>query len=423
MKLLRWHLETTMTESLFGTIEPYAGDPILSLHETFKADARPDKVNLGIGIYTNEEGKVPVLPSVRTAHDRIGFSERPYLPIEGHPHYRDAVQSLVFGASHGAIAENRIATIQTIGGTGAVGISADFLAKHCPGRIVFISDPSWENHHGLFQRAGFRTTTYPYWNPSSRSLNFEGMLKALEAAGSGAIVVLQPVCHNPTGVGLSGEQQTTLTEMLVSKRHIVIFDMAYQGFGAGLDEDASFVRRYAERASCLVANSFSKNFSLYGERCGGLSIVCRDRSEADLVLGQLRLAVRRSYSSPPMTGGLLVATVLGDEELRAQWIQEVARMRRRINAMRRLLAQHIRSLSNEEVDTDFLLTQRGMFSFTGLAEPQVRAMREHDGVYLVKSGRMCIAGITQANAPKVAASFVAASNAARKDPSVTPTQL
>ncbi|MEZ0172159.1 aromatic amino acid transaminase [Microvirga sp. TS319] len=394
-----------MTQSLFGHVEPFAGDPILSLNDSFKADPRNEKVNLSIGVYTDEKGRIPVLGSVRSAYERIGFAERPYLPMDGHPGYRDGVQKLVFGAAHPALKDKRVATIQTIGGTGAVGIAADFLAKHTPDRTVLVSDPTWENHHGLFQRAGFKTTTYPYWDRARRSVDFDGMIKALEGADSGSIVVLQPVCHNPTGVDLSEEQQAAVTDVLVAKGHIAVFDMAYQGFGTSVEADAGFVRRYAERASCLVANSFSKNFSLYGERCGGLSIVCRDADEAERVLGQLKLAVRRSYSSPPMTGGLLVATVLGSDELRTQWIGEVDEMRTRMDSMRKLLAGQIRALSNE-VDVSFLLNQRGMFSFTGLSEQQVRAMREKDGVYLVGSGRMCVAGLNEENVPKVAQSFV-----------------
>ncbi|PVE24672.1 aromatic amino acid aminotransferase [Microvirga sp. KLBC 81] len=395
---------------MFGRVEAFAGDPILSLNDSFKADPRSEKVNLSIGVYTDEKGRLPVLGSVRAAYERIGFAERPYLPMEGHPGYREGVQKLIFGDTHPARETNRIATIQTIGGTGAVGIAADFLAKHCPGRTVLVSDPTWENHHGLFQRAGFKTTTYPYWNRATRSVDFDGMVKALEVADSGSIVILQPVCHNPTGVDLDEKQQAAVTDVLVAKRHIVVFDMAYQGFGTSLDADAAFVRRYAERASCFVANSFSKNFSLYGERCGGLSVVCQDSDEAGRVLGQLKLAVRRSYSSPPMMGGLLVATVLGNDDLRAQWTREVDEMRTRMDSVRKLLAEHIRALSNE-VDVGFLLNQRGMFSFTGLTEQQVIAMRERDGVYLVGSGRMCVAGLNEENVPKVAKSFVEVSQA------------
>jgi aromatic-amino-acid transaminase len=399
-----------MTESLFGPVEAFAGDPILSLNDSFKADPRSEKVNLSIGVYTDEKGRIPVLGAVTAAYERSGFAERPYLPMEGHALYREGVQKLVFGDKHPALAEKRVATIQTIGGTGAVGIAADFLAKHCPGRTVLVSDPTWENHHGLFQRAGFKTTTYPYWDRTNRSVDFDGMVKVLEAAENGCIVVLQPVCHNPTGVDLDERQQAAITNVLLAKRHIVVFDMAYQGFGTSLDEDAAFVRRYAERGGCLVANSFSKNFSLYGERCGGLSVVCRNADEAERVLGQLKLAVRRSYSSPPMTGGLLVATVLGNNDLRALWVSEVETMRARMDSMRKLLAEQIRALSNE-VDVGFLLNQRGMFSYTGLSTQQVDVMRERDGVYLVRSGRMCVAGLNEENVPKVAKSFVEVSQA------------
>lgn len=397
-----------MTQSLFGQVEAFAGDPILSLNDSFKADSRSEKVNLSIGVYTDEKGRIPVLGSVRAAYERIGFAERPYLPMEGHAGYREGVQKLVFGDTHPARAEKRIATIQTLGGTGAVGIAADFLAKHTPGRTVLVSDPTWENHHGLFQRAGFKTTTYPYWDAKNRSVDFDGMVKALEAAESGSIVILQPVCHNPTGVDLDEKQQAAITEVMIAKGHIAMFDMAYQGFGESLEADAAFVRRYAERVSCLVANSFSKNFSLYGERVGGLSVVCRDADEAERVLGQLKLAVRRSYSSPPMMGGLLVATVLGNDDLRAQWAREVDEMRTRMDSVRKLLAKHIAALSNE-IDVGFLTNQRGMFSYTGLTAQQVRAMRERDGVYLVESGRMCVAGLNEENAAKVAKSFVEAS--------------
>jgi aromatic-amino-acid transaminase len=403
-------LEISMTESLFGQVEAFAGDPILSLNDSFKADPRSEKVNLSIGVYTDEKGRIPVLGAVKAAYERSGFAERPYLPMEGHALYREGVQKLVFSDTHPALAEKRVATIQTLGGTGAVGIAADFLAKHCPGRTVLVSDPTWENHHGLFQRAGFKTTTYPYWDRTNRSVDFDGMVKVLEAAENGCIVVLQPVCHNPTGVDLDERQQAAITNVLLAKRHIVVFDMAYQGFGTSLDEDAAFVRRYAERGGCLVANSFSKNFSLYGERCGGLSVVCRNADEAERVLGQLKLAVRRSYSSPPMTGGLLVATVLGNNDLRALWVSEVETMRARMDSMRKLLAEQIRALSNE-VDVGFLLNQRGMFSYTGLSTQQVDVMRERDGVYLVGSGRMCVAGLNEANVPKVAKSFVEVSQA------------
>ena len=305
--------------------------------------------------------------------------------------------------------ENRVATIQSLGGTGGVAIAADFLAIHRPGRLVHISDPTWENHFGLFQRAGFTTTTYPYWNDETRSLDIEGFLSAIENAEPGSIFVVQPICHNPTGVDPDEAQQKALTEAFVAKGHIVVFDMAYQGFARGLDEDAGWVRRHAAKMSCIVVNSFSKTFSLYGERVGGLSIVCEDTNEADLVLGQLKLAVRRSYSSPPTTGALVVSTVLGDESLRAQWMQDVGAMRARMIEMRKLLAARIRERSNL-ASVDFLGNQNGMFSYTGLARDKILTMREDDGVYLLDSGRICVAGLTHANIDRVAASYARATD-------------
>lgn len=394
------------TTSPFGTVEAFAGDPILSLNQQFQADPRPEKVNLSIGVYTDAAGKLPLLATVREAQNRITDRTRPYLPMEGDAGYRSAVQALVFGADHPALAARRIATVQSVGGTGAVAVAADFLAKHTPSRAVYISDPTWDNHHGLFQRAGFKTQTYPYWDASRRGLDFAGMLGAIEAAAPGSIFVIQPVCHNPTGVDLNPEQQAKVTEACATKGHIVVFDMAYQGFGRGLDEDAAFVRNYARTgAVMLVATSFSKNLSLYGERCGALSILCTDADEAERVLGQLKLAIRRSYSNPPFTGGLLVSTVLNDPELKARWVEEVAEMRDRMNAMRQALAAEIRKIS-PNAPTAFLTEQLGMFSYTGITADEVRRMREEDGVFLVGSGRMCVGGLNPENVARVARSMV-----------------
>lgn len=402
---------TEAAPSLFGTVEPFAGDPILSLNIAFQGDPRTEKVNLTIGIYMDGNGKVPVLPSVKAAAEKLGFGVRSYIPMEGLADYRRLVQELVFGKGSKLLAEKRVATLQSLGGTGALSIAADFLAKHVPGRTVYVSDPTWDNHHGLFQRAGFETKTYPYWDSATRTLRFDDMMATLEAAPSGSIVIVQPVCHNPTGVDLSPAQQDALSDLLIAKQHIPVFDMAYQGFADGLEEDASFVRRYADRASSfLVANSFSKNFSLYGERVGGLSVVCTTADEADRVLGQLKLAVRRSYSNPPTTGAQIVATVLGDPALRALWEAEVAEMRVRMKAMREALAAEVQKLSNE-IDVGFITQQRGMFSYTGLNKAQVVQMRDTDGVYLVESGRMCVAGLTESNVAAVAKSLVAARGA------------
>jgi aromatic-amino-acid transaminase len=399
--------------SVFGPIEFFAGDPILSLNDAFQVDGRANKVNLSIGVYTDENGKLPVLPSVLAAAQSVGFAARPYLPMEGHGGYRTGVQKLVFGADHPAIAAGRITTIQTIGGTGAVGIAADFLAKHTPGRAVYVSDPTWDNHHGLFQRAGFATTKYPYWDSVNGAACTDRAVEVLSAAPKGSIIVLQPVCHNPTGVDLSREQQDAITQLCLANEHIVLFDMAYQGFGDGLDEDASWIRRCAnDGLTFMVANSFSKNFSLYGERCGGLSVVTQSPEEADLVLGQLKLAVRRSYSNPPTTGTLVVSEVLNTPALRAMWEAEVGEMRVRMAKMRTSLFDAIGGLDSS-LDVGFLLTQRGMFSYTGLSSEAVTRMRERDGVYLIATGRVCIAGLNDRVIEPVAASMVTELQAAR----------
>jgi aromatic-amino-acid transaminase len=394
--------------SLFGPITPFAGDPILSLNEACGHDPRPNKVNLSIGIYTDENGKIPVLGSVKQAVARLEFGARPYLPMEGHAGYRSAVQSLVFGADHEAVTSQRIATVQTIGGTGAVGIAADFLNTHRPGRTMFVSDPSWENHHGLFQRAGFTTKTFPWWNVAERTSCREQTVEAISNLPSGSIVVLQPVCHNPTGIDLTRAQQDAVTQLCIDKEHIVLFDVAYQGFGDGIDEDADWIRRCASAGmTFMVANSFSKNLSLYGERCGGLSVVCPTAEEAELVLGQLKFAIRRSYSNAPMSGGTITAEVLNSPDLRPQWEDEVGVMRDRMKAMRTKLVTAVAAV-DPSLDTSFLTTQRGMFSYTGLTAEAVHTMRTDDGVYLIESGRMCVSGLNDSNVEAVAVSLARA---------------
>lgn len=391
-----------MGDGLFGRVEAYAGDPIFRLVDEFNADPHPQKVNLCIGVFTGEDGRIPVLEPVRTAHETLGFGQRPYQPMEGDARFRAATQQLLLGADHAALKERRVATIQSIGGSGALGIAADFLARQVPGRTVLVSDPTWENHHGLFQRAGFATRTYRYWDAAERSIDLAGMLADLEAAPQGSIVLLQPVCHNPTGLDLDAQAQAQVSKLVHARGHIVVFDMAYQGFSAGVDEDAAFVRRHAALyPDCLVAISFSKNFSLYGERCGALHVVCGSTGEADSVLSQLRLAVRRSYSSPPWTAGHLVATVLGTGALHSQWRGEVDAMRARLEAMRAGLVERLQAEAGN-VDFSFLAGQRGMFAYTGLSREAVQAMRR-DGLYLLDSGRLSVAGLTTANLDRVAA--------------------
>lgn len=393
--------------ALFGSVEAFAGDPILSLFEEYKADPRREKVNLGIGVYTDANGKLPVLSAVQAAAARLTSLERPYLPMEGHAGFRAGVQAVVFGNAHPALIEGRIATTQSLGGTGGLAIAADFLAKHCPQRRVYVSDPTWENHIGLFQRAGFAIETYPYLDDSRRSLDFEGFLSAIRTAEPGSIFVIQPVCHNPTGVDPDPAQRKALSEALVARDHIVVFDMAYQGYARSLDEDAAWVRDHAAVTPCLVVNSFSKVFSLYGERVGGLSIVCASADEAERVLGQLKLAIRRSYSNPPTTGALLVATVLADKDLTRLWHDDVTTMRERMLAMRQQLADAIRARSNR-IDVGFLTRQQGMFSYTGLTVEQIHRMRQGDAIYLLDSSRMCVAGLNAGNVERVAESFAGA---------------
>lgn len=387
---------------LFGKIEPFAGDPVFALVDMYRADPNPAKVNLSIGVFTNEDGKLPVLESARAAFARTPFGERPYLAMEGDAAYRAGVQELVFGAGHPVRQAGRAATIQALGGSGALGIAADFLAAQLgTGRTVLTSDPTWENHHGLFRRAGFATGSYRYWSQAERGVDFAGMLADIGAAPEGSIIIVQPVCHNPTGVDLSPAQQAELTELLLARRHVAIFDMAYQGFGDGLDADAGFVRRYAEKAQgCMISSSFSKNMSLYGERAGALTVVCADAAEAENALGQLKFAVRRSYSSPPFTAARIVSTVLSDAALKAQWVDEVEAMRVRMATMRRKLVDLI-TARRQGLDVSFLASQKGMFAYTGLKKEAVVRLRER-GIYLLESGRLCVAGLTEKNVEQVA---------------------
>lgn len=389
--------------SAYGSIQPYPGDPILSLYEEFRADPRPGKVNLGIGVYTDGNGEIPTLRAVRSAHEQVRFAARSYLPMEGHAAFRKLATELVFGAGHPAVEAGQIASVQTVGGTGGVSLAAEFLAKHCPGRTAYVSDPAWDNHHGLFNRSGLPTRTYRYWDAQRRAVDADGMVHDLRAAPAGSLVVIQPVCHNPTGADIDAEQQARVIEVLLERGHIAVFDMAYQGFGSSIPADAAFVRRYAEASplgGALVVSSFSKTFSLYGERCGLLCVLCRDTAERELVLGQLKLAVRQSYSSPPATAAELIATVLGSAELRADWEEEVGTMRARMAAMREALVAGMSQRSNA-VDASFLLAQRGMFGFTGLTEERVRTLKETEGIYLLPSGRICVAGLNERNIDRV----------------------
>ncbi|UJB33031.1 amino acid aminotransferase [Chromobacterium sp. Beijing] len=395
---------------MFQHVDAYAGDPILSLVDAFGKDARGDKVNLSIGLYYDEQGRIPRLNAVQQAEAKLAAQPAQpctYLPMDGLPAYRKAVQELLFGEGHPALAAGRVATIQTLGGSGALKVGADFLKRYFPDAQVWVSDPTWDNHVAIFEGAGIAVNRYPYFDPQTRGVDFAAMLDTLETLPAGSILLLHPCCHNPTGSDLDNAQWDQVVALAKRKQLIPFMDIAYQGFGAGLEEDAYAIRAMADAGvSFLVSNSFSKIFSLYGERCGGLSVVCPSQAEAELVLGQLKATVRRNYSNPPTTGARLIATVLGDAELKALWVSEVNEMRSRILEMRGILVEVLKQALPEQ-DFAYLVHQRGMFSYTGFSQAQVDALRERFGVYLVGTGRMCVAGLTRANAPYVAKAFAA----------------
>lgn len=384
---------------MFRHVDPYAGDPVLSLSEACNADPRVDKANLSIGVYYDEDGRIPLLDLVRRAEVALAAEGRvrAYLPMEGHGAYREAVQRLVFGADCAAVRAKRITTVQTLGGSGALKVGADFLKRYFPATGVWVSAPTWDNHRSLFEGAGFTIGDYPYFDAATGGVDFERLLQKIAALPEQSIVVLHACCHNPTGVDLSRAQWETLIPLLVDKRLIPFMDMAYQGFGEGFDADAWPIRALTEAgASLLVASSFSKNLALYGERCGSLSVVCPDAEQAERVLGQLKFAVRRNYSSPPAHAAYLVTAILANPDLCAEWHEEVGKMRERISAMRRLLVD---SLSARVPNRNFsyMMKQRGMFSYTGLNPTQVDLLRQSHGTYLVRTGRLCVAGLNLRN--------------------------
>lgn len=394
---------------MFEHITPYAGDPIFALVDAFNADTRPNKVNLSIGIYFDEDGRLPVLGSVRGAEARAleAGGAKPYLPMEGDVACRRAVQHLLFGADSAVLAEGRVATIQTVGSSGGLRVGADFLGAWFPASEVWVSDPTWDNHRSMFEGCGFRVNSYPYYDPASGGVAFEAMKQAIAALPERSIVLLHACCHNPTGVDLSRAQWDELIEVLLRRDLIAYLDLAYQGFGQGIEEDAYAVRAMADAGlAFFVANSFSKSMSVYGERCGALTAVCSSADEASLVLGQLKFTVRRNYSSPPLHAAQIVAHVLGDADLRSLWERELAAMRERIQAMRRALHAALVSRRPER-DFTYLLAQRGMFSYTGLSAAQVDRLREEHAVYLLRSGRICVAGLNRRNVETVARAIAA----------------
>lgn len=385
--------------SLFGSIDMAPRDPILGITEAYNADKNQNKVNLGVGVYYDDNGKVPLLECVRKAEAQLlaQAAPRTYLPIDGLAAYDKAVQELVFGADSAVVQEKRAITVQAIGGTGALKIGADFLKRFAPDAQVWISDPSWENHRALFESAGFVVNNYPYYDPATRGVNFAGMLAALQAMPAGSIVLLHACCHNPTGADLTDEQWKQVIEVVTGRGLVPFLDMAYQGFGDGIEADGKVVRQFAEAGGPLfVSNSFSKSFSLYGERVGALSIVATSTEEAARVLSQLKRVVRTNYSNPPLHGGQVVAAALANPELRQLWESELAAMRVRIREMRQAFVSKLKAKAPNQ-NFDFVISQRGMFSYSGLTKAQVERLRNEYSVYAVDTGRICVAALNSKN--------------------------
>ena len=397
----------SLSASMFSAVEMAPRDPILGINEAFAADTNPNKVNLGVGVYYDDNGKLPLLQCVQAAEKLMMDSPKPrgYLPIDGIAAYDSAVKSLVFGAESEPVKSGRIATAQGIGGTGGLKIGADFLKKLSPNATVLISDPSWENHRALFSQAGFEVESHPYYDAAKRGVNFEGMLAALNAAAAGTIVVLHACCHNPTGYDITPAQWDQVIAVVKARGLTPFLDMAYQGFGHGIAEDGAVVAKFvAAGLSFLVSTSFSKSFSLYGERVGALSVLCTSKEEADRVLSQLKLVIRTNYSNPQIHGGTVVATVLNTPALRAQWEGELTEMRVRIKAMRQKLVDGLKAAGVRQ-DMRFITDQIGMFSYSGLSKNQMQRLRSEFGVYGTDAGRMCVAALNSKNIDYVCASI------------------
>jgi len=397
-------MNAPLAASLLATVELAPRDPIMGVTEAFNADSNPRKANLGVGVYCDDSGKIPLLECVKRAEREITDQATPrgYLPIDGIAAYDREVRALLFGADADVIRSGRAVTVQALGGTGGLKIGADFLRRFAPGAQVWISDPSWENHRALFEQAGFTVNAYPYFDPATRGLDFAAMLGAIERIPAGSIVLLHACCHNPTGVDPAPAQWERIVEAVRARGLLPFLDLAYQGFGDGIDADAAVVRGFAATMGpLLVSTSFSKSFSLYGERIGAFSVVASDQDEAARVLSQLKRIIRANYSTPPTHGGQIVTTVLVSPELRALWEAELATMRDRIKLMRATLVE---GLHERVPDADFryMLAQRGMFSYTGLTQQQVQRLRDEFSVYAIDTGRICVAALNSRNADYVA---------------------
>ncbi len=393
--------------SPLARVETAPRDPILGLTEAFNADKNPAKVNLGVGVYYDDAGKVPLLQCIRRAEAQLAEQAAPrsYLPIDGLAAYDRAVQALLFGSKNAALREGRILTVQALGGTGALKVGADFLKRLIPNSTIWISEPSWENHRALFEAAGFPVKNYPYYDAATRAINFSAMLDTLRGLAADSIVVLHACCHNPTGVDLTQDQWTEVIAIVVDRGLIPFLDIAYQGFDEGIELDAAVVRRFAEAGGPLfVSSSFSKSFSLYGERVGALSVVAANDEEAQRVLSQVKRVIRTNYSNPPTHGGQVVATVLANPELRALWETELTSMRDRVHAMRRLLMEKIETRL-PGVDYSFVTRQRGIFSYSGLSKAAVERLRREFAIYAVDTGRICVAALNSNNIDYIADSM------------------
>jgi len=393
--------------SLFTAVEMAPRDPILGLNEQFAADSNPSKVNLGVGVYFDDNGKLPLLECVQAAEKTMMAhpSARGYLPIDGIAAYDTAVKHLVFGADSEPVTSGRIATVQGLGGTGGLKVGADFLRHLNPKAKVLISDPSWENPRGLFTNAGSIVETYAYYDASKKDINFDGMLASLNAAPAGTVVVLHACCHNPTGYDITPVQWDQVVEVVKTKNLTAFLDMAYQGFGHGIQEDGAVIQKFvAAGLNFFVSTSFSKSFSLYGERVGALSVVCKDKEECGRVLSQLKIVIRTNYSNPPIHGGAVVAAVLGNPELRSLWEKELGEMRVRIKAMRQKMVDGLKAAGVKQ-DMGFITRQIGMFSYSGLTKDQMVRLRNEFGVYGTDTGRMCVAALNSKNIDHVCASI------------------
>ena len=393
--------------SLFSAVEMAPRDPILGLNEQYAADANPAKVNLGVGVYYDDNGKLPLLACVQAAEKTMMDkpTARGYLPIDGIVAYDAAVKAMVFGAESEAVKSGRVATIQALGGTGGLKVGADFLKHLNPNATVLISDPSWENHRALFTNAGFKVESYRYYDAQTRDLNFAGMLADLNAAAAGTVVVLHACCHNPTGYDITPAQWDQVVSVVKSNKLVAFLDMAYQGFAYGLAEDGAAVQKFVDAGlTFFVSTSFSKSFSLYGERVGALSVLCENKEEAGRVLSQLKIVIRTNYSNPPTHGGAIVAAVLANPELRALWEKELGEMRVRIKSMRQMLVDGLKAAGVKQ-DMSFITRQIGMFSYSGLSKDQMVRLRSEFGVYGTDTGRMCVAALNSKNIAHVCAAI------------------